>query len=359
MDNFTHSLAGWVIGQAGLKRKSRKGLAALILSANMPDIDVFLAWVPWIPLATHRGFTHSLLGGVVIMPPLLALLLWALDRWQVSRGIRFKSGLDMRFGWLLALCFIGAATHPLLDLQTSYAVQLLSPFSDAWFHEESLFIIDVWLWTGLAFAIWLSRRRESRGEEWRRPAQVAILTAIADIGGNWLISQKSVSLARAAVPHAVSLDGDRVKVERRMLYRDVAQFRQPPPEGAIHPDTLVNSIGPVIFWRRTVVWRGDGIIGTADYDPLREWNGIIVTGEVRRENLDLPAVRLAAKSSPEMEEFLRWSWLPMAEVEEMKGCRIRVAISDARYSFSGISNRFRHEAIVSLADCDREQVNLQ
>ena len=145
MDNLTHSLAGWALGQAGLKTKTRKGLAALILGANMPDIDVFFGWVAWEPLATHRGFTHGLVGGVLLMPPLLAGLLWGLDRWQVSRGARFKSGLAMHFGWLVALSYIGALSHPLLDWQTTYSVQLLSPLSDKWFHADTLFIIDVWI----------------------------------------------------------------------------------------------------------------------------------------------------------------------------------------------------------------------
>ncbi len=60
-----HSLTGWALGQAGLKTKSRKGLAALVLGANMPDIDVFFGWVPWAPLATHRGFTHGVGGDPV------------------------------------------------------------------------------------------------------------------------------------------------------------------------------------------------------------------------------------------------------------------------------------------------------
>ena len=98
MDNFTHSLAGWALGQAGLKTKSRKGLAALILGANMPDIDVFFGWVGWAPLAMHRGFTHGVVGGVLILPPFLAGLLWLLDRWQVRRGTVFKSGLAMQIG---------------------------------------------------------------------------------------------------------------------------------------------------------------------------------------------------------------------------------------------------------------------
>ena len=57
----------------------------------MPDIDVFLGWVPWTPLATHRGFTHGLVGGVLVMPPILAGLLWLLDRWQVAAGSASKA----------------------------------------------------------------------------------------------------------------------------------------------------------------------------------------------------------------------------------------------------------------------------
>ena len=91
-------MAGWALGQAGLKTKTRKGLAALILAANMPDIDVFFGNAPWDPLAIHRGFTHGLVGGVLVMPPVLAGLLLLLDKWQVGRGTEFKSGLAMRFG---------------------------------------------------------------------------------------------------------------------------------------------------------------------------------------------------------------------------------------------------------------------
>ncbi|MBO0750246.1 MAG: metal-dependent hydrolase, partial [Porphyrobacter sp.] len=185
MDNVTHSLVGWTLGQTGLKRKSRKGLAALILGANAPDIDVFLGWVPWAPLATHRGWTHSLVGGVLVLPPLLAGLLWLLDRWQVRRGRTFKSGLEMHFGWLVALSYIGCLTHPFLDWQTSYAIQLFSPFSNRWYHNDSLVILDVWIWLGLGFAIWLSRRRERSGQgDWRRPAIVAGSALLAYIGAN-------------------------------------------------------------------------------------------------------------------------------------------------------------------------------
>src|SRR3954454_18549408 len=124
-------MAGWVLGQTGLKTKTRKGLPALILGANMPDIDVFFGNAPWDPLAIHRGFTHGLVGGVLVMPPVLAGLLWLLYRLPLSRGARFRSGLPMRVGWLVSFCFLFALTHPLLHVVTTFSVQLFSPLSSA------------------------------------------------------------------------------------------------------------------------------------------------------------------------------------------------------------------------------------
>jgi membrane-bound metal-dependent hydrolase YbcI (DUF457 family) len=173
-------MAAWALGQAGLKTRTRKGLAALILGANMPDIDVFFFQVPWEPLAMHRGFTHGI-GGLVVQPFILAGLLGLLDRWQVKRGKEFKSGLAMRWRWLLALSFIGVLSHPLLDALTTYSVQLLSPFSTTWFRIEALFIIDVWLWLLLAGGIFWSKRLEKRGGDWRFPARAAL--GIAQLPG--------------------------------------------------------------------------------------------------------------------------------------------------------------------------------
>ena len=43
MDNFTHSLAGWALGQAGLKRMTGLAVPTLIIGANLPDIDAVLS----------------------------------------------------------------------------------------------------------------------------------------------------------------------------------------------------------------------------------------------------------------------------------------------------------------------------
>ena len=315
MDNVTHSLAGWVLGQAGLKTRTRKGLAALILGANMPDIDVFFGAVPWDPLATHRGFTHGLVGGVLLMPPMLAGLLWLLDRWQVGRGALFKSGLPMRVGWLVALCYLGALTHPLLDLLTTYSVQLLSPFSAAWFHADGLFIIDLWLWLLFAFSIGWSRAREKRGMEWQRPAQAAVGIALGYIALNLMITQQAYGAVRGWAG------------ERRVE----AMFASPPP---------------VWFWRRNLVWREGECYRHSRFEPLG--GGLADVSGCVPANIDNPLVREAVRREPRLRKFLTWSILPFAEVERGR-CSARVTIGDARYSEPAARARLSRQAVVPTA----------
>ena len=318
MDNFTHSLVAWAIGQTGLKRKSRKGLAALILGANMPDIDVFFGHSCWVPLATHRGFTHSFAGGMIVMPLLLAGLLWLLDRWQASRGRAFKSGLPMRFGWLVALSYIGAISHPLLDWQTSYAVQLLSPFSSRWYHAESLFIVDVWLWTGLALAIWLSRRRERAGGEWRRPTRAVLAGVVAYIGLNQGLT--------AHAKHELEVERPYPKV-----------------------DSVFAKMEPVKFWTRGLTYRTGRGIGYAYWSP---GGGLVHVEAPVPDNMDDPLARRAMFATYELTHFMRWSVMPMAEIRRGK-CNATVIFTDARFRDANVpwrkdGNPFLHEVVVPI-----------
>lgn len=307
-------MAGWALGQAGLKQKTRKGLAALILAANMPDIDVFFGNAPWDPLAIHRGFTHGLLGGVLVMPPILAGLLWLLDRWQVKRGARFKSGLTMHFGWLLALCYLGAITHPLLDLQTTYSVQLLSPFSNAWYHSDSLFIIDLVLWVVLAGSLVVSGRRELKGNEWRRLPQAAIAFTLVYIAANLALSQT----AQASVRHWA---------------------------GGRAADAIFTSPPPAFFWRRDLVWQEVDCYRRGSYDIFG--GGFGAVSDCTPTNMDDPVVRQAIAADPRMQKFLKWSVLPQAEVIRER-CRVRVAVGDARYG-QGRRSRLARETVMPVA----------
>lgn len=189
VDNITHSLVGALIGQAGLKRKTGLAMPALIVGANLPDVDA--ACFLWLDGVEHLGFRRGITHGPiawVLLPLVLAGLLYTFDRWQAKRGTRPEGRLPVRFGWLYALAFIGCLTHPALDWLNVYGIRLLEPFSSQWFYGDTLFIIDVWLWALLGFATWFSLRREKRGGEWRRPARIAIAVALGYIGLNGAIS---------------------------------------------------------------------------------------------------------------------------------------------------------------------------
>lgn len=308
MDNLTHSLMGWALAETGLKRRTRKGLAACVLAANMPDIDVFFGWAPWQPLATHRGFTHGLVGGVLFMPSLLALLLWLLDRWQTSRGAVFKSGLPMRFGWLVALCYLGAITHPLLDLQNTYAIQLLSPASRRWFHTDGLFIISPWLLAMLGGGIWMARRRANG------------TAAIAALAGASVFVSVNVGISALA-------------------------WRATPG----HPDRVFASPQPLLFWRRDMIWRENGVIAFGRFDPLRSL-AVTSDGRTVRDGMADPLVQGTAHATAQVRKFLAWSQLPIGRVTRA-GCTATVTFGDARFSGVRVVKNFDVSAQVPVPDC--------
>ena len=40
MDNLTHTLYGFALAKAGLERTAKQATAALLIGANLPDIDL-------------------------------------------------------------------------------------------------------------------------------------------------------------------------------------------------------------------------------------------------------------------------------------------------------------------------------
>lgn len=200
MDNLTHSLVGAVMGQAGLKRTTGLAMPALIIGANLPDVDA--ACFFWLEgtehLAFRRGITHGP-PALVLLPLILAGLLWGWDRWQTKRGKRPEGRLPVRFGWLYAMAFVGCLSHPFFDWLNVYGIRLLEPFSSQWFYGDTLFIIDPWLWAMLIASIWVSRRREKAGAaKWARPARVGILVGLSYIGVNGAISARASEEANRA-----------------------------------------------------------------------------------------------------------------------------------------------------------------
>ena len=282
MDNLTHSLIGAVLGQAGLKRRTRAAMPALIMAANLPDIDVFGRIFGWQSLVVHRGFTHGL-GGLLLLPPLLAGLLLLVDRWRVARGRVPADALPMRPLWLLALCFIALATHPAFDWLNNYGIRLLEPFGHRWYYGDALFIVDVWLLAMLGAGMGFSRARESAGRaDWTHPARAAIAGVALYVGANLLITARAEELAAVALA----------------------------PGGA--PATLSANPVPLAFWRREVLWRrADETYGAVNWSLFGPVPRQSDTRALGRTGMDDPRVARWSQNDPHARACLVWARMPL------------------------------------------------
>lgn len=271
----------------GLKRLSPRAMPALIIAANLPDIDSWIA--PWLglpPRTFHRGFTHGV-GGLVVLPflTIAIILLWE----------RLRPGKEgpIRIGGLLLACFIGVLSHPLLDLMNTYGVRLLEPFSHRWFYGDTLFIVDPWIWIMLILGLELSWWAERRRKNWQRPAIGMFGVVLAYVGLNAAISAAAVSAARPLIA--------RVEPPRMIVAGEL----------------------PLTFWKRQIMWRGDRLAGTVDYDPFA---GPKLDPKVAPLDLDDPRLAAAERTDADVRNFLFWSRMP--QVIKVDG---RAYLSDQRF----------------------------
>lgn len=303
MDNITHSLVGALIGQAGLKRRTGLAMPALIIGANIPDVDAAcLFWLDGVQhLAFRRGTTHGPIAWMVL-PLLLAGMLYGFDRWQASRGTRPAGRLPMRFGWLFGLSLLACLTHPALDWLNVYGVRLLEPFSHRWFYGDTLFIIDVWLWLGMGFATWFSLRQETRGGEWKRPAQIAVVASLAYIAINGSISWYA--------------------------QRFMGTMREP------YPREVITSPPLIAFWRRErIAHLADGRWVSTNWDGHAVGQGYHARRQPLCRTQGLEALRA---TNADLDAFLFWSRAPFAE----RAPDGSVAVRDARYLDPRAGDRF-------------------
>jgi len=298
MDNLTHSLAGALLGQMGLKRLTGRAMPTLIIAANLPDIDAISTIVGPSSLALRRGLTHGPIA-MVVLPLILSVAMLAWNRWRPLR-----EGPPVRPGALLLLAYVGTLSHPALDWLNSYGIRLLEPFSSRWYAGDTLFIIDLWLWIALILGIWLSIRRERSGtEQSSRPATAAFAAICGYVLANGLITGQA----------------------ERITGQQLAERR-------ITPHLVVANPVPVQFWKRNLLWRdrtnyGDGqyILGSGPLD-------LSSRGALR---LDDP--RLAAVAGrPDVAAFLFWSRMPIV-VEERDGMTY---LTDQRFASGIVPGRF-------------------
>jgi inner membrane protein len=302
MDNLTHSLVGAVMGQAGLKRTTGLAMPALIIGANLPDVDA--ACFFWLEgtehLAFRRGITHGP-PALVLLPLVLAGILWAFDRWQERRGTRPEGRLPVRFGWLYAMAFIGCLSHPFFDWLNVYGIRLLEPFSSQWFYGDTLFIIDPWLWAVMVASVWVSRRREKAGGAWMRPARVGIAVGLAYIGLNGAIT-KYANLT--------------------------SELREP------YPTEFIASPVPLQFWHRErLAHHYGGFWLSTDWSGSEFGYGY---SNSRETQCRLPDLAAARRTNSQLDAFLFWSRAPFA-TRAKDGS---VILYDARFYDPRVRDRF-------------------
>jgi inner membrane protein len=339
MDPLAHTLVGAALARSGLERRSRFAATALVIGANVPDVDAITYFVSGdLGLLLRRGWTHGVLA-LALWPFVLAGLLVGLDRALGCRGARF--------GVLVSLSFLAVLTHPSLDWLNTYGMRWLMPLDGRWFYGDALFIVDPWLWLCLGGATFLS----SPPGPWRKLGWASLAagaTVLLWVGVEGLLPAKLVFVAAIATFAAMRRRGfpgteaGKLRVARTAL--------------AVSAVYILASIALSIWARRAVVDLlpedvsdiQEIMVGPRPVVPFQKDIVIATPDAFRFGTLDLwPRARLRLSevilwrtpNSPVVERALRqpavrgfavWARYIWARVDETpEGYRVR--LMDARY----------------------------
>ncbi|MCC6394037.1 MAG: metal-dependent hydrolase [Bryobacterales bacterium] len=189
MDNLTHTLTGLMLSRAGFNRWCPRATAILLISSNIPDIDVVYSHGGALDyLDHHRGITHAFLS-----IPILATLTAVIVRLAGRKPLPWMRAV-------IAGC-AGVLSHLLLDYTNSYGVRLLLPFSSEWLRLDITNVVDLWIWGLLILCVagpLLSRLVSSeigaKPGTGRGGAIFALLALSLYEGGRYVVHQRAVNL---------------------------------------------------------------------------------------------------------------------------------------------------------------------
>jgi len=293
VDNVCHTLVGAALGEAGLKRGSRFSAAALMISANIPDLDVLVYGTDTPPVSFRRGWTHGILAQIAL-PILMTGVFWLLNR---RRPQQQDGAPPFHAGWLLLLSYAGVYSHVFLDYLNNYGVRLLTPFDWRWFYGDAVFIVDPWLWLVLGLGVWFARRRH-----------------VPALSG--------YSLAVASIYIVALLMSSRVA-------RGIVDQQWTNAHG-VPPHALMVAPRPILPMSRDVVVDAGDHYERGSFS----WPGTLELNEHIPKNDGRPEVA-AARDDPHVRAVLVWSRFPFWTLEPVQG-GTRVTVVDARFMIRGV-----------------------
>ena len=163
MDNLTHTLIGFIAGESfargspvrerGLPPEVRRSLFVILaaIGGNLPDLDLLYSYrgvphdtqgkLPY--MLQHRGYTHTVLGCLV----LAALLYAGAEWWLRYRRLVVKTRDRLE---LAGLCMFGTFLHLGMDFLNSYGIHPFWPARDQWVYGDSMFIVEPLYWAAAA-----------------------------------------------------------------------------------------------------------------------------------------------------------------------------------------------------------------
>jgi inner membrane protein len=289
MDNLCHTLVGAAIGETGLKRRTAYGSVALMVGANLPDVDALVFLTGSSTVAFRRGWTHGVPAQLLLPIVMAAAFVW-FDRRAARRGGRPPRAHP---GMLLLFGYIGVFSHVFLDYLNVYGVRLLMPLDGRWFYGDALFIIDPWLWLALGAGVLFARR-----------------------GGTPAPAVASLAIAAAYIAVMMWLAG----AARHIVLDAWTEARGEPPRALM--------VGPVPIHplnKEIIVDAGDHYVtGTFGWWPRR-----VRFGPALPKNESAPAAR-AAREDPRIRSILVWARFPYYRLTQTAE-GTEVTLEDARY----------------------------
>jgi inner membrane protein len=322
MDPLTHTLVGANLAATRLGDKTRMAAAALVIGANLPDVDAILYFTAHDDLALEfrRGWTHGVLA-MVVLPVIQALILKLIDR-------------RADFRMLLGLSFLAILTHPTLDWLNNYGMRWLMPLRGTWFYGDAVYIMDPLLWLILGCG-WLSGRR---------PAPWLI--------GGWLFFTAAISwvVARRNLQYLIIVAVVALVLLAALLWRAKRSYALAAlVVAAVYIGARLTIHGLTAMEVRRILPGAERVMAAPHpIDPLR-WDVVARTGDeyrygrytwidrqLRLSDQRIPVAKespiwAAAREEPSIRGFITWARFPWYETfPDPRG--VRVEIHDARYA---------------------------